>query len=143
MDAPMVLFLVIGLGIRGTYKYGDRVIVSYDVGDAKVLESHRREKNGEAVTWIRVLNVERSSHDLILRVAHDNKSVSVAVQRDNSYNLEKSEGSRCLRIPAKSTPIDFELHITRSGDRQKGTGRLEERKQAPFLKQRRSRTCGR
>jgi putative heme-binding domain-containing protein len=98
---------------RGTYKHQDHVVVSYSVGDANVLESHSIESKGDSTVWVRTLNVERSSHDLTVRVAPDNIACSTISKSGNALTIEKSEGFAVLRIPAKQTPIDFELRIAK------------------------------
>jgi putative heme-binding domain-containing protein len=98
---------------KGLYKHGDRAIVSYQVGDAKILESHSVEIQSESTVWVRTLNVERSSHDLTLRVAPDNTTVSGIDKSNNPLKIEKSDGFSLLRIPANQTPIDLELRIAK------------------------------
>jgi putative heme-binding domain-containing protein len=55
---------------RGLYHFGNQVIVSCTVGEAKVLEMPAYELAPEGkVVYTRTLNVGRSPHDLLLRVA--------------------------------------------------------------------------
>ncbi len=96
---------------KGTYKNGDRTIISYLVGDAKVLEAHRAELKNESAVWIRILNVEKSSHDLTLRVAPESMAVSVIGKQGIELDVKKSDGFVVLSIPAAKTPVDFELRI--------------------------------
>ncbi len=98
----------------GTYKHGDRVIVSYLVGDAQVLESHAVEIKNKATVWTRTLNVEKSSHDLTLRVAPDTVAVAATDRSGNPLKVENSDGFTLLRIAAKQTPLDFQLRIAQT-----------------------------
>ncbi len=101
---------------KGLYKHGNRVVLSYTVGDAAVLESHRvSEEHGPGpfeipVTWIRVLNIGKSSRDMAIRIAPQN-TVSVAVNGPEGLKAEDVDGLAILKIPAESTPVDLELHI--------------------------------
>jgi hypothetical protein len=87
------------------------VIVSYSVGDAKVLETHSVAVKAESTVWLRTFNVERSSHDLTVRIAPDAMAVAVIDKQSHRLMIEKSDGFAVLRIPAKLTPIDFEVRI--------------------------------
>jgi putative heme-binding domain-containing protein len=98
---------------KGTYKHGDRVIVSYLVGDADVLEAHRMETKNETTIWVRSLNIEKSSHDLTMRIAPDSMSVAALEKKGSQLSIEKRDGFALLRIPASKTPIDFELRIAK------------------------------
>ncbi|MDC0935354.1 c-type cytochrome [Pirellulales bacterium] len=102
---------------RGLYKHGNRVVISYTVGTAPILESHRLEtrsdssEDNSAATWVRILNVGKSPHDLALRAAPEG-SATVAVTRNESLKLDVEQGYTVLRIPAAATPVNFELRIT-------------------------------
>ncbi|TWT96531.1 DUF6797 domain-containing protein [Neorhodopirellula pilleata] len=93
---------------KGTYKHGDRVIASYRVGDADVLEAHAVETHDDATIWTRTLNVGKSSHDLTLRVAPDSMNSAVA---GDSLAIEQDRGFSVVRIPSAQTPINFTLRI--------------------------------
>jgi putative heme-binding domain-containing protein len=66
---------------RGSYAFGDRTILSYTVGDASVLESEGselNEKQPNGVIFTRTLDIGKSSHDMLHRVAQDGVAVAVS-----------------------------------------------------------------
>ena len=99
---------------------GNRVVISYTVGNTPVLESYRLETDQgassrqSATVWVRALNLGKSSHDLTLRVAPEN-SAAVAVTGSERLLLDSADGYALLRIPAEATPVNFELRIARKG----------------------------
>ncbi|WP_419581501.1 DUF6797 domain-containing protein [Stieleria magnilauensis] len=105
---------------KGLYKHGNRVVLSYTVGDAAVLESHRvAEEQGPGpfdipVTWVRVLNIEKSSRDLAIRIAPQD-TVAVAIHGHKALKTDDVDGLTILKIPAESTPVDLELHVAHRG----------------------------
>ena len=100
---------------KGTYKHGNRVVVSYAIGDADVLETHAVDKSNEATVWSRILNVAKSTHNLTMRVAPDNMAAAVIGNErlgiDGSMELEANSGYVVLRIPAEQTPAKFVVRI--------------------------------
>lgn len=97
---------------RGTYKHGNRIVISYAVGDAEVLESHSVNTEGNATVWTRTLNVGKSQHDLTLRVAPED-AADAAV--GGELALESDQGYLVVRIPANRTPLRFEVRIAKAG----------------------------
>ncbi len=99
---------------KGLYKHGNRVVVSYTVGRAAVLESHRLEYapafQGETAVWVRTLNVGQSTDDLTLRVVPTN-SAAVAITGPDALKLSSDGGYQVVRIAAADTPVNFELRI--------------------------------
>ena len=89
----------------GTYAYGDQTVISYNVGDADILELEGAEidpaKSG-SIAFTRTLEIGKSSRDLRCRVAPD--GVAVAVIGDKAVSLAKQDGFRVLKIPAAATP---------------------------------------
>ena len=55
---------------KGLYLHGNRVVLSYTVGDAEVLELPGVERSEDATALVRTLNIGPRSRDLILQVAH-------------------------------------------------------------------------
>ena len=105
---------------KGTYKHGNRVIVSYDVGDAAVLETHAVEREYDSTVWVRTLNVGKSTNDLQLRVSPDTMAVAIhgdrrVDARDDSaqpdLSVTGSRGYVVLSIPAAATPVKFDARI--------------------------------
>jgi putative heme-binding domain-containing protein len=92
---------------RGMYHYGNQVILSYTVGTAKLLEMPAYElAAGDKVAFTRTLNVGKSPHDLLLRVAPAGAGVAVV---GRGATLEREGGFTRLRIPAEATPLAVKL----------------------------------
>jgi len=106
---------------KGTYKHGDRVVVSYTVGDADILETHSVDVSGADSVWTRKLNVGKSTHDLTLRVAPE--QMTVASVNGGLMLLAENE-FHVVRIPANQTPIRFELRIGKKGTSKANLNRL-------------------
>jgi putative heme-binding domain-containing protein len=97
---------------KGLYKHGNRVVVSYSIGDADVLETHAANASGDSTAWIRTLNVGKSTNDLTLRVAPEEKAVAAV---SSGLTLESDQGYLVVRIPAERTPVRFDVRIARKG----------------------------
>lgn len=86
----------------GMYHYGSQSIISYSVGDAKILEMPAYEiASSGKVVYTRNLNVGKSSRDLTMRVAP--VGTPCAVVAVNAKLVEK-DGYTVLQIPASNTP---------------------------------------
>ena len=55
---------------KGLYLHGDKVVLSYTIGDTRVLELPAAEGSESFRAITRTLNIAPRSHDLILQVAH-------------------------------------------------------------------------
>jgi hypothetical protein len=97
---------------KGLYHHNKRVIVSYSVGDASILESHRLERMDTNPVFIRTLNIGRSSRDLLMRVAKS--GTAVAISSPNAIRGE-ADGLITLKIPANDTPLNLELILAKPG----------------------------
>lgn len=97
---------------KGLYKHGNRVVVSYLIGDADVLETHSAIDSGDSTVWVRTLNVGKSTHDLTLRLAPEYETVAAV---SSGLTLESDQGYLVVRIPAKQTPVRFAVRIARKG----------------------------
>lgn len=97
---------------KGLYKHGDRVVVSYHVGDAAVLETHGVSDHPEGTVWQRILNVGKSSHDLTLRLAPSDNVIAAV---NGGLSVDADQGFSVVRIPAASTPVRFEVHLASAG----------------------------
>ncbi|WP_436715288.1 DUF6797 domain-containing protein [Roseiconus lacunae] len=94
---------------KGLYKHGDRVVISYTVGDAEVLESfHLKQVDGKAV-WQRTLNVGPSTHDLRLRIAPSDQTIATV---NGGLSVEPEQGYLTVAISADRTPIRFDILTT-------------------------------
>ncbi len=100
---------------QGQYRYGDRVILSYTVGTAQVLEAPGYELGQAGVVFTRTLNVAKTANDLIMRVASE--GVSTAVVGGAGAELTRNGGFTQLRIPASTTPLLLKVLIS-SGPRE-------------------------
>jgi len=98
---------------RGLYRSGERIVVSYDVGDAAVLESHDLESFAGTPVFVRTLNVGRSSRDLLVRVANAGTAVAVTGTAAQLPGLD--ERFVVWRIPAAATPLRIAMRIAKAG----------------------------
>ncbi len=84
---------------KGLYYHGERIILSYTVGAAPILESPGCEiKNGKLV-FTRTLEIGPSTSALEMRVANAGQTVSRT--GDGVSQLASSNGFQVLRIPAR------------------------------------------
>jgi glucose/arabinose dehydrogenase len=117
---------------RGTYFHGPRVVLSYTVGGATVLDSPGMEGSGGLRLFSRTLNVGKSERDLTLQVlqvpehsevfvigrgakgsdAHGGVAVGM-VGGTSSMSVQTVDGAVRLRIPAATSPVHFKLLIAR------------------------------
>ena len=97
----------------GTYFHSNKVVIAYTVGDARVLELPGYERSGEAIAFSRTLNLGRSSHDLLLRVAPE--TAPAALVGKSAATLVSANGSQLLQIPASATPLKVKVLIGHPG----------------------------
>jgi putative heme-binding domain-containing protein len=94
---------------RGLYHYGNQAILSYTVGAAKILESPAYDTTADGkVVYTRTLNIGKSAHDLLMRVAPS----GIAVALVGSGTLAEQDGFTVLRIPAASTPVILKVLLS-------------------------------
>jgi hypothetical protein len=94
---------------RGTYLYGDQVIIAYSVGDAEVLERPGCEGLRPNLAFFRNFNVGKSSHDLLLRVCPTNSPALLA--GEGPLKISQENGVNVLHIRASVTPLNFKILI--------------------------------
>ena len=94
---------------EGTYLQSNKVVIAYTVGDAQVLELPGCERSGEALAFSRTLNIGKSAHDLLMRVAP--AGVPLALVGKTAASIVTTNGSQLLRIPAAATPLNVKLLI--------------------------------
>jgi putative heme-binding domain-containing protein len=104
---------------RGLYHYGNQVIISYTVGRASVLEMPAYEllpagNETERIAFTRTLDVGKSPHDLLMRVAPTGTAVAVVSSR--KLTLTEKDGYTLLQIPAAATPATVKLLLS-DGDK--------------------------
>ncbi len=99
---------------KGMYHYGNQAILSYTVGATKVLEIPAYElMAGGKVTYTRTLDIGKSRHDLLMRVAPTATAVALV---GDQVRLEERDGYTLLHIPAAATPLSLKLLLS-DGDR--------------------------
>ena len=102
---------------KGSYLHGSRVVQSYAIGDAAILDAPEMLDYGKTPLFIRTLNVGKSSRELKLRVAPEPDEVQIrVVGGDASLKLVTEEGIQILTIPAASTPVQFRIAMTKGTD---------------------------
>ena len=89
------------LQYKGMYHFGNQVIVSYTVGQAKIPVMSAYELSGDKVVDTHTLNIGKSPRDLLMRVAP--MGTAVALVGDKA-TLDEKDGYTLLRIPAAATP---------------------------------------
>lgn len=94
---------------QGVYYYSNRVVISWTVGDASLLEMPGLE-NG---VFTRTLNVGKASRDLVMRVAPAQTAVTLLAE--SGAELARANGYVMLRIAAKATPLKLRLAIGGKG----------------------------
>jgi putative heme-binding domain-containing protein len=100
---------------RGLYHFGNQVIVSYTVGEAKILEMPAYELTpGGEVIYTRTLNVGKSPRDLAMRIVPSGTAVAVI---GDGAKLREKDGYAVLEIPATATPLAVKVLL--SDDREK------------------------
>ncbi len=101
---------------RGTYYHGDRIIVSYTVGQAEILDTTGLEPNpsgGRGTLVARTLNIGRSSHDLTMRAASAGPAIAIVGGKGTS--LVERDGRQLLQIPAAATPAALKVLMAADG----------------------------
>lgn len=85
---------------KGLYRYGQKQIIKYTVGEAKVLEMYALEKAGETPVISRTLKIEGANQSLKMRIA----PISAALNMTGKNGmLAKENGFHVLKIKAKAT----------------------------------------
>ncbi len=96
---------------EGLYQYNDRVIISYTVGNAKVLETFGLETVEGQPVFTRTLNVSPSNKPLKMRIAPT--GTSVALMGEGAV-LKDQDGFTVMDIPS-SQSVKIKLLIARQG----------------------------
>ena len=96
---------------QGTYLNASRVVLSYTVGDATVLESPGYEGVGSNLAFSRVLNIGKSSRDLLLRLCPT--SSPALLVGTNGARIVGKAGFHLVEIPASQTPMRLKVLIGR------------------------------
>lgn len=102
------------LHYRGLYRHGDRVILSYDIGDAAILDSPTLEVEPavDQPVFGRILNIGPSARELRLRIAPD-ADLDFAIHATGAAVLRYRAGFAELVIPRHEAPLRVKLLMTR------------------------------
>lgn len=92
---------------NGLYRYEDKTIISYSIGNATVLEQFGLEGTDNAPIFTRELNIDASDRPLKMRVAPISTSV---VMIGEGVSMKKEKGYFVLEVPA-SKPVMLKLLI--------------------------------
>ncbi len=98
---------------RGLYHHGNQTILSYTVGDAKVLESPAFETTPDGkVVYTRTLNIGKSSRDLLMRIGPRDIAATVVGDGKRAVHELLLQGDFTLmQIPADTTPVMLKVLI--------------------------------
>jgi putative heme-binding domain-containing protein len=95
---------------KGIYHYGNQAILSYTVGTASILEMPAYEVTaGGQIVFTRTLNIGKSGHDLLMRVAPAETAVAAI---GDCATLVQKDGYSQLCIPAVATPVALKLFLS-------------------------------
>ena len=112
----------------GLYRYGDRLVWSYEVGGVAILESPGatslstakqgtpEDARADTVIYSRTFDIARSSRDLATRLAPSGTAVALAP--GGAAKLADRDGFVTLVIPAKATPLVVEALISKADSTQ-------------------------
>ena len=101
----------------GQYRYGDRIIFYYRIGETQVLESPALTfSDFDEPVLVRTLNIGPRSQELKLRIAHDNRVTArvkgAELEPEVVDDPETGELWQVLLIPAGDEPLQFHLFTT-------------------------------
>ncbi|MCR9016767.1 DUF6797 domain-containing protein [Aquiflexum gelatinilyticum] len=96
---------------KGLYQYRDRVIISYTVGNAKVLETFGLETLDEQPVLTRTLNISPSEKLLKMRIAPSGTSVALV----GEGAVLKNEGGFTVMELVPSSSLKIKILIAKSG----------------------------
>ena len=95
---------------KGIYYHDKRVVISYSVGDAQVLETYDLEEPGATPIISRTLNLTPSSTDLRMRIAPAKTSVHLV---GTGVTLNEEDGFIVLSVPA-ATSVQLKIWLSAS-----------------------------
>ena len=95
---------------KGLYHHGDKIIVSYAVGNSNILEKLGREISGNQTVFTRTLNMSPSSSLLKMKVAPVSNKVEITGE---GASLSKEDGFVMMTVQ-KSKAVKVKLFITDS-----------------------------
>ncbi|MCM4164712.1 MULTISPECIES: cytochrome c [unclassified Arenibacter] len=98
---------------KGVYKYGNKITISYSVGNTNILEQLGMVKMDGQIIFTRTMNIRPSEVPLQMRVVPD--SVKVEIQ-GHGASLKNSGGFVVMDIP-KEKSAKIKLYIAHSGSK--------------------------
>ena len=98
---------------KGLYHHGDKVVLSYSIGIANVLEMFGLEKNEGQAVFTRTLNISPSKEILKMRVAVAGTNVAIS---GSGASLEEEAGFVVLKI-SNATKTNIKLFIAQPGSK--------------------------
>ncbi len=99
---------------RGLYHAGDRVVLSYTVGDTAVLESPGLAGNDTHPIFTRSFNLGGRDRPMLLRVCRDAGGLLAGVVNEpRGAAWLTDDGHRVLRLPAGKEPLRFTVWVGR------------------------------
>jgi hypothetical protein len=96
---------------KGLYQFKDRIIISYTVGTAKILETFGLEMIENLPVFTRTMNISSSEKPLKMRVAPSGTSVAIV----GESAVLKDQGGFILMEVAPSKPVKIKLLIGKPG----------------------------
>lgn len=96
---------------KGLYQFKDRVIISYSVGNAKILETFGLEMVENLPVFTRTLNISPSDKSLKMRVAPSGTSVAMV----GEGAVLKEQGGFTVMAVAPSKPLKIKLLMGKTG----------------------------
>ena len=93
----------------GRYRHGQQTIIHYQVGKAEILELPGQLSNSLPASFTRTLNIAKSPHDLVSRIAPNKDGLAVGIKGPQGITLERKSDGVFLRIPAAATPARLVL----------------------------------
>lgn len=91
--------------LKGVYYHSNKVAIAYTVGDTLITESPGFEQGA----FFRTLNVGKSKHDLLMRIAP--AGTPAALSAKSGATILDTNGFALLRIPASATPLNVKVMI--------------------------------
>lgn len=89
---------------NGLYRYAEKVVLSYSVGEAQVLELPASVNVGDGIAFTRTLHVSKSSVPLVLRICDAASGSATVTQLRPSSTSEQSSAATAVSI-TQPTPI--------------------------------------
>ena len=96
---------------RGLYHFGDQAVFRIPSATLPILESPGYEtSSADDVVFTRTLEIGRSSHELLMRVADGD--AHVAVVGSSQVQRISRDNETLIRIPAEATPLAFKVLLS-------------------------------